>query len=57
MKTPFELLIGLTYTRAGRRGRRRDGFMSFISGMSVASIALGVASLIIVLSVMNGFQK
>ncbi len=57
MKTPFELLIGLTYTRAGRRGRRRDGFMSFISGMSVASIALGVAALIIVLSVMNGFQK
>ena len=31
--------------------------MSFISGMSVASIALGVAALIIVLSVMNGFQK
>ena len=57
MKTPFDLLIGLTYTRAGRRGRRRDGFMSFISGMSVASIALGVAALIIVLSVMNGFQK
>ena len=57
MKTPFELLIGLTYTRAGRRGRRRDGFMSFIAGMSVASIALGVAALIIVLSVMNGFQK
>lgn len=57
MKTPFELMIGLTYTRAGRRGRRRDGFMSFISGISVASIALGVAALIIVLSVMNGFQK
>lgn len=50
-------MIGLTYTRAGRRGRRRDGFMSFISGISVASIALGVAALIIVLSVMNGFQK
>nr|WP_239477560.1 lipoprotein-releasing ABC transporter permease subunit [Sutterella massiliensis] len=50
-------MIGLTYTRAGRRGRRRDGFMSFISAMSVASIALGVAALIIVLSVMNGFQK
>ena len=51
VKTPFELLIGLTYTRAGRRGRRRDRFMSFISGISVASIALGVAALIIVLSV------
>ena len=57
MKIPFELTIGLTYTRAGRRGRRKDRFMSFISGMSVASIALGVAALIIVLSVMNGFQK
>lgn len=57
MQTPFEFMIGLTYTRKGRRGRRRDGFMSFISGMSVASIALGVAALIIVLSVMNGFQK
>lgn len=57
MKTPFELLIGLTYIRAGRRGRRKDRFMSFISSMSIASIALGVAALIIVLSVMNGFQK
>ncbi|MDO5530528.1 lipoprotein-releasing ABC transporter permease subunit [Sutterella sp.] len=57
MQTPFEFMIGLTYTRRGRRGRRRDGFMSFISGISVASIALGVAALIIVLSVMNGFQK
>ena len=57
MKIPFELTIGLTYTRAGRRGRRKDRFMSFISGMSVASLALGVAALIIVLSVMNGFQK
>lgn len=57
MQTPYEFLIGLTYTRRGRRGRRRDGFMSFISGISVASIALGVAALIIVLSVMNGFQK
>ena len=57
MSLPFELALGLRYLRAGRRGRRKDGFMSFISGMSVASIALGVAALIIVLSVMNGFQK
>lgn len=57
VKTPFELFISLTYTRAGRRGRRKDRFMSFISAMSVTSIALGVAALIIVLSVMNGFQK
>lgn len=57
MALPFELVVGLRYTRAGRRGRRKDGFMSFISGISVASIALGVMALIIVLSVMNGFQK
>ncbi len=57
MALPFELALGWRYLRAGRRGRRKDGFMSFISGMSVASIALGVAALIIVLSVMNGFQK
>ncbi len=57
MSLPFELALGWRYLRAGRRGRRKDGFMSFISGMSVASIALGVAALIIVLSVMNGFQK
>ena len=57
MALPFELAVGLRYTSAGRRGRRKDGFMSFISGISVASIALGVMALIIVLSVMNGFQK
>ncbi len=54
---PFELSVALRYTRRGRRGRRKDGFMSFISGISVASIAVGVMALIVVLSVMNGFQK
>ncbi len=54
---PFEFQIGLRYTRAGRRARRRNGFISFISMLSVAGIALGVAALITVLSVMNGFQK
>jgi len=49
-------MIGLRYTRA-RRGARRNRFISFISGISMAGIALGVAALIIVLSVMNGFQK
>ena len=57
MKLPYELAIGLRYTRAGRRARRRNGFISFISGISMASIALGVMALIVVLSVMNGFQK
>src|SRR5262249_1781158 len=53
---PFEWLIGWRYTRAGRAGRR-NAFISFISGVSMLGIALGVAALIIVLSVMNGFQK
>ncbi len=53
---PYELLIGWRYTRAGRT-TRRNGFISFISGVSMLGIALGVAALIIVLSVMNGFQK
>ncbi len=53
---PFEWMIGLRYTRAGRRSAR-DSFISFISLISMAGIALGVAALIVVLSVMNGFQK
>ena len=56
MNTPYEWQIGWRYTRAGRSGRR-NGFISFISGVSMLGIALGVAALIIVLSVMNGFQK
>ncbi|HEU0200442.1 MAG TPA: lipoprotein-releasing ABC transporter permease subunit [Burkholderiaceae bacterium] len=57
MSFPYELRIGLRYTRAGRRARRRNAFISFISAISMAGIALGVAALIIVLSVMNGFTK
>ncbi|NWK76565.1 lipoprotein-releasing ABC transporter permease subunit [Aquitalea sp. LB_tupeE] len=53
MHWPFEVLIGLRYLRA----KRRNGFISFISLISIVGIALGVAALIIVLSVMNGFQK
>ena len=56
MQIPYELLLGWRYTRAGR-STRRNGFISFISGVSMLGIALGVAALIIVLSVMNGFQK
>ena len=56
MQTPYELLLGWRYTRAGR-ATRRNGFINFISGVSMLGIALGVAALIIVLSVMNGFQK
>ena len=56
MQIPYELAVGWRYTRAGR-ATRRNGFISFISGVSMLGIALGVAALIIVLSVMNGFQK
>ena len=56
MRVPYELQLGWRYTRAGR-ATRRNGFISFISGVSMFGIALGVAALIIVLSVMNGFQK
>ncbi len=56
MQIPYELVLGWRYTRAGR-ATRRNGFISFISGVSMLGIALGVAALIIVLSVMNGFQK
>ena len=56
MNWPYELQIGWRYTRAGRTGRR-NGFISFISGVSMLGIGLGVAALIIVLSVMNGFRK
>ncbi len=50
---PFELFVGLRYTRA----KRRNHFISFISMTSMVGIALGVAALIVVLSVMNGFQQ
>lgn len=56
MALPYELVLGWRYTRAGR-ATRRNGFISFISGVSMLGISLGVAALIIVLSVMNGFQK
>ena len=55
-KLPYEWLVGLRYTRAGKRSGR-NSFISFISLISVSGIALGVAALIVVLSVMNGFQK
>ena len=56
MNLPFEWRVGWRYTRAGR-ATRRNGFIAFISAASMLGIALGVAALIIVLSVMNGFQK
>jgi lipoprotein-releasing system permease protein len=57
MFSGYEWQIGWRYLRAGRRAGRRNRFISFIAGVSVLGIALGVAALIVVLSVMNGFQK
>ncbi|GLU31497.1 lipoprotein-releasing ABC transporter permease subunit [Trinickia caryophylli] len=56
MKLPYEWQIGWRYTRAGKR-TTGNGFISFIALVSMSGIALGVAALIVVLSVMNGFQK
>jgi lipoprotein-releasing system permease protein len=55
-RLPYEWQIGLRYTRAAKRASR-NRFLSFISLISVTGIALGVAALIVVLSVMNGFEK
>ena len=53
MFQPYQLFVGLRYTRA----KRRNHFISFISLISIIGIALGVTALITVTSVMNGFEK
>ncbi len=53
MFRPLQLFIGLRYTRA----KRRNHFISFISLASMLGIAVGVAALIAVMSVMNGFES
>src|ERR1700733_796112 len=50
---PFEWILALRYLRA----RRKEGFISVIAGFSFLGILLGVATLIIVMAVMNGFRK
>ncbi len=50
---PFALFVGLRYTRA----KRRNHFISFISLASMLGIALGIAALVTVMSVMNGFER
>jgi lipoprotein-releasing system permease protein len=52
MFSPFERMVATRYLRA----RRREGFISIIAWFSLLGIALGVATLIIVMSVMNGFS-
>ena len=53
MYKPVSLYIGLRYTAA----KRRNHFISFISFISIIGLTLGVAVLIVVLSVMNGFDR
>ena len=53
MFNPLSICIGLRYTRA----KRRNHFISFISAVSMAGLTLGVAVLILVLSVLNGFDR
>src|SRR5580692_12045591 len=49
---PFEWMLSFRYLRS----RRREGFISFIAGISFLSLTIGVAALIIVMAVMNGFR-
>ena len=51
--SPFEWMVALRYLRA----RRKEGFISVIAGFSFIGITLGVATLIIVMAVMNGFRQ
>ncbi len=53
MNLPFEITVGLRYMKA----KRKQAFISVISGFSVLGVMLGVMTLIIVLGVMNGFEK
>src|SRR5260370_16247400 len=49
----FEWMLSMRYLRS----RRREGFISFIAAISFLSLMIGVAALIIVMAVMNGFPK
>jgi lipoprotein-releasing system permease protein len=53
LRDSYEWLIGTRYLRSGHR----RGFLSFITGISAAGLALGVAVLLVVMSVMNGFEQ
>ena len=53
MNLPYEWLIGTRYLRSAHR----SGFVSFVASMSVIGLALGVAVLIVVMSVLNGFER
>src|SRR5690606_32431614 len=53
MFQPLEFFVGLRYVRS----RRRRGVVSFMSAASLLGVALGVAALIVILSVMNGLES
>lgn len=53
MRRPVALFVGLRYLQASKG----NGFISFVNAASVAGVALGVAALIVVMSVMNGFEN
>ena len=53
MSTRWEWLVGTRYLRSAHR----RGFVSFVAAISVIGLMLGVATLIVVLSVMNGFER
>lgn len=57
MKLFYEWLLGLRYFRAGGRVSGGNRFISVISTISLTGVALGVAVLLVVLSVMNGFER
>lgn len=53
MAMPFELFVGLRYLKA----KRRSGFLSLITLISIGGVALGVMALLVVLAVMSGFEN
>ncbi|GAA5523508.1 lipoprotein-releasing system transmembrane protein LolE [Microbulbifer aestuariivivens] len=57
MFRPLPVFIGLRYAGAQRRGDDSAGLVSFISGLSMVGLILGVALMIVVMSVMNGFDR
>ncbi|WP_346839914.1 lipoprotein-releasing ABC transporter permease subunit [Microbulbifer sp. SAOS-129_SWC] len=57
MFRPLPAFIGLRYAGAQRRGEDSAGLVSFISGLSMVGLILGVALMIVVMSVMNGFDR
>ena len=56
MTLPLPLVLALRYLRARRRSGGNSGIINFISGISLAVIALGIAAMIVIVAVFNGFE-